>query len=67
MDLSDGKVILEQKVKQNFAVKSTRPIVVLDQRFLPVDEPALASIIMTHDHAKDLCAPELDPLMILAL
>ena len=29
----------------------------------PVDEPALASI-MTHDHAKDLCASELDPLRI---
>ena len=30
---------------------------------LPVDEPALASI-MTHDHAKDLCASELGPLRI---
>ena len=30
---------------------------------LPVDEPALASI-MTHDHAKDLCASELGPLTI---
>ena len=33
---------------------------------LPVDEPALASI-MTHDHAKDLCAYELGPLRIYAL
>ena len=30
---------------------------------LPVDEPALASI-MTQDHAKGLCASELDPLRI---
>ena len=30
---------------------------------LPVDEPALASI-MTNDHAKDLCASELGPLRI---
>ena len=30
---------------------------------LPVDEPALASI-MTHDHAKDLCASELGSLRI---
>ena len=30
---------------------------------LPVDEPALASI-MTHDHAEDLCASELGPLRI---
>ena len=30
---------------------------------LPVDEPALASI-MTHDHAKDLCASKLGPLRI---
>ena len=30
---------------------------------LPVDEPALASI-MTHDHAKGLCASELGPLRI---
>ena len=30
---------------------------------VPVDEPALASI-MTHDHAKDLCASELGPLRI---
>ena len=30
---------------------------------IPVDEPALASI-MTHDHAKDLCASELGPLRI---
>ena len=30
---------------------------------LPVDEPALASI-MTHDHAKDLCASEHGPLKI---
>ena len=30
---------------------------------LPVDEPALASI-MTHDHAKDLCTSELSPLRI---
>ena len=30
---------------------------------LPVDEPALASI-MTHDHAKALCASELGPLRI---
>ena len=30
---------------------------------LPVDEPALASI-MTYDHAKDLCASEIGPLMI---
>ena len=30
---------------------------------LLVDEPALASI-MTHDHAKDLCASELGPLRI---
>ena len=28
---------------------------------LPVDEAALASI-MTHDHAKDVCASELGPL-----
>ena len=28
-----------------------------------VDEPDLASI-MTHDHAKDLCASELSPLRI---
>ena len=33
---------------------------------LPVVEPALASI-MTHDHAKDLCASELGPLRISAL
>ena len=33
---------------------------------LPVDEPALASI-MTHDHAKDVCASELGPLRIWAL
>ena len=30
---------------------------------LPVDEPALASI-MTHDHAKDLSASKLGPLRI---
>ena len=30
---------------------------------IPVDEPVLASI-MTHDHAKDLSASELGPLMI---
>ena len=30
---------------------------------LPVDEPALASII-THDHAMDLCASELGLLSI---
>ena len=30
---------------------------------LPVDEPALASI-MTHDHTKDLCASELGSLRI---
>ena len=30
---------------------------------LPVDEPALASI-MTHDHAEDLFASELGPLRI---
>ena len=30
---------------------------------LPVDEPALASI-MTYDHSKDLCASELYPLRI---
>ena len=30
---------------------------------LPVDEPALASI-MTHDQAKDSCASELGPLRI---
>ena len=30
---------------------------------LPADEPALASI-MTHDHAKDLCASERGPLRI---
>ena len=30
---------------------------------LPVGEPALA-LILTHDHAKDLCASELGPLMI---
>ena len=30
---------------------------------LPVDEPALTSI-MTYDHAKDLCASELGPLRI---
>ena len=30
---------------------------------LPVDEPALASI-MTHDHANDLCASELGSLRI---
>ena len=33
---------------------------------LPVDEPALASI-MTHDLAKDLCASELGPLRIYGL
>ena len=33
------------------------------EAWLPVDEPALASI-MTHDHAKDLCASELGPLRI---
>ena len=30
---------------------------------LPVDEPALSSI-MTHNHEKDLCASELGPLRI---
>ena len=30
---------------------------------LPVDEPALA-LIMTHDHAKDLCASELGQLRL---
>ena len=36
----------------------------IDPRYwLPIDEPAFVSI-MTHDHAKDVCASELGPMRI---
>ena len=53
--------VSDKKLNENI-VLCVRCIIIVR---LPIDKPAMDSVI-THDHVKDLCASEFDPLRIWA-